>query len=160
MVLHYYKLHSGSWRWSLTAWSSPPRTWSCSIRTGINPSFTELKFARRLLGVIFWNSVWQIFWHFKQRSIWRKKTDSQTNPQPAPHGIIWVKDGLWPPDLLTYSLVVVLVVHETIVGVVEEILAYDKRLRSTHCGEFHYMKLSRPTYLVKTTQSLPHPGHE
>ena len=44
--------------------------------------------------------------------------------------------------------------------VVEEILAYDNRLRSTHCREFHYMKLCRPAYFVGTTQLLPHPGYE
>ena len=34
--------------------------------------------------------------------------------------------------------------------VVEEILAYGNRLRSTHCREFHYLKLCRPAYFVRT----------
>ena len=41
-----------------------------------------------------------------------------------------------------------------------EILAYGNRLRSTHCREFHYLKLCRPAYFVRTAQLLPHPGHE
>ena len=44
--------------------------------------------------------------------------------------------------------------------VVGEILAYGNRLRSTHCREFPYLKLCRPAYFVRTTQLLPHPGHE
>ena len=44
--------------------------------------------------------------------------------------------------------------------VVEEILAFGTRLRSTHCREFNYLKLCRPAYFVRTTQLLPHPGHE
>ena len=51
---------------------------------------------------------------------------------------------------------VVVVYHVTIVT----ILAYGDRLRSTHCREFHYLKLCRPAYFVRTTQLLPHPGHE
>ena len=43
--------------------------------------------------------------------------------------------------------------------VVEEILAYGNRLRSTHCREFHYLKQCRPAYFIRTTQLLP-PGHE
>ena len=38
--------------------------------------------------------------------------------------------------------------------VVEEILAYGDRLRSTHCREFHYMKLCRPAYFVRTTPEI------
>ena len=44
--------------------------------------------------------------------------------------------------------------------VVEEILAFGTRLRSTHCREFNYLKLCRPAYFIRTTQLLPHPGHE
>ena len=44
--------------------------------------------------------------------------------------------------------------------VVEEILAFGTRLRSTHCKEFNYLKPCRPAYFVRTTQLLPHPGHE
>ena len=36
--------------------------------------------------------------------------------------------------------------------VVEEILAFGTRLRSTHCREFNYLKLCRPAYFVRTTQ--------
>ena len=32
--------------------------------------------------------------------------------------------------------------------VVEEILAFGTRLRSTHCREFNYLKLCRPAYLL------------
>ena len=35
--------------------------------------------------------------------------------------------------------------------VVEEILAYSIKLRFTHCREFHYLKLCRPAYFVRTT---------
>ena len=38
--------------------------------------------------------------------------------------------------------------------VVEEILAFGNRLRSTHCREFNYLKLCRPAYFVRTTQLL------
>ena len=31
-------------------------------------------------------------------------------------------------------------------------LAFGNRLRSTHCREFHYLKLYRPAYFVRTTQ--------
>ena len=40
--------------------------------------------------------------------------------------------------------------------VMEDILVYGNRLRSTHCREFHYMNLCRPAYFVRTTQLLPH----
>ena len=36
--------------------------------------------------------------------------------------------------------------------VVEEILAFGNRLRSTHCREFHYLKLCRPAFFVRTNQ--------
>ena len=36
--------------------------------------------------------------------------------------------------------------------VVEEILAFGTRLRSTQCKEFKYLKLCRPAYFVRTTQ--------
>ena len=59
---------------------------------------------------------------------------------------------------------VVVVYHVTVVAighwVVEEILGFGTRLRSTHCREFNYLKLCRPDYFVRTTQLLPHPGHE
>ena len=29
-----------------------------------------------------------------------------------------------------------------------------------HCSEFHYLKLFRPAYFVRTTQLLPHPELE
>ena len=38
--------------------------------------------------------------------------------------------------------------------VAEEILAFGNRLRSTHCRQFNYLKLCRPTYFVRTTQLL------
>ena len=38
--------------------------------------------------------------------------------------------------------------------VVEEILAFSNRLRSTHCREILYMKLCMPAYYVITTQLL------
>ena len=44
--------------------------------------------------------------------------------------------------------------------VVEEMFAYGYRLRSTHCREFHYLKLCRLAYFVRTTRLLPNPGHE
>ena len=51
---------------------------------------------------------------------------------------------------------VVVVYHVTIVaighGLLEEILAFGTRLRSTHCREFNYLKLCRPAYFVRTTQ--------
>ena len=37
---------------------------------------------------------------------------------------------------------------------VKEILAFGTRLRSTHCKEFNYLKLSRPAYFIRTTQLL------
>ena len=47
---------------------------------------------------------------------------------------------------------VVVVYHVTIVAigtlVVEDILAFGNRLRSTHYREFLYMKLYRPAYFV------------
>ena len=36
--------------------------------------------------------------------------------------------------------------------VVEEILAFGNRLRSTYCREFNYLKLCRPAHFVRTTQ--------
>ena len=36
--------------------------------------------------------------------------------------------------------------------VVEELLAYGNRLHSMHCREFHYLKLCRPAYFVRTTR--------
>ena len=60
--------------------------------------------------------------------------------------------------------VVVFVYNGTIVaighGLLKKFLAYGDTLRSTHCREFHYLKLWRPAYFVRTTQLLPHPGHE
>ena len=41
-----------------------------------------------------------------------------------------------------------------------EILAYGNRLRSTHCMQFHHIKLCRPAYFVRSTQLLPHSGYE
>ena len=53
---------------------------------------------------------------------------------------------------------VVVVYHVTIVaighGLLEEILAFGTRMRSTHCREFNYLKLCRPAYFVRTTQKL------
>ena len=37
--------------------------------------------------------------------------------------------------------------------------AFCNMLHSTHCSGFHYMKLYRPAYFVRTTQLLPHLGH-
>ena len=45
-------------------------------------------------------------------------------------------------------------------GLLKKFWPFGNRLRSTHCREFLYMKLCRPAYFVRTTQSLPHPGHE
>ena len=63
-----------------------------------------------------------------------------------------------------FKLHIVVVYHITNLAiwtrVFEDILAYGKRLRSTHCREFHYLKLCGPAYFVRTTQLLPHPGHE
>ena len=42
--------------------------------------------------------------------------------------------------------------HVTIVAIVEEMLSYSNRLRSTHCRKFHYLKLCRAIYFVRTTQ--------
>ena len=68
------------------------------------------------------------------------------------------------PRLRQRSRFVVVVYHVTIVaighGLLEEILAIGTRLRSTHWREFNYLKLCRPAYFVRTTQLLPHPGHE
>ena len=44
--------------------------------------------------------------------------------------------------------------------VVEEILAFGNRPRSTHCREFNYLNYAKHAYFVRTTQLLPHPGHE
>ena len=59
---------------------------------------------------------------------------------------------------------VVVVYHVTIVaighGLLKKFWPFGNRLRSTHCREFLYMKLCRPAYFVRTTQFLPHPGHE
>ena len=38
--------------------------------------------------------------------------------------------------------------------VVEEIFAFGNRLRSTNCRELNYLKLCRPAYFVRTTQSI------
>ena len=40
--------------------------------------------------------------------------------------------------------------------VAEEILAYGNRLRTTHCMQFPYLKLSRSAYLFRTTQLIKH----
>ena len=42
----------------------------------------------------------------------------------------------------------------------KKFLPFGTRLRSTPCWEFNYLKLCRPAYFVRTTQLLPHPGHE
>ena len=39
------------------------------------------------------------------------------------------------------------------------IFAYGIRLHSTHCREFHYLKLCRVAYTVRTAQLWPHPRH-
>ena len=44
--------------------------------------------------------------------------------------------------------------------VVEEILPFGTRMRCTHCRVFNYLKLCRSTYFIRTTQLLPHPGHD
>ena len=59
---------------------------------------------------------------------------------------------------------VVVVHHVTIVaidmGCWRHFGLFGNMLRSTHCREFLYVKLCRPAYFVRTTQLLPHPGHE
>ena len=62
------------------------------------------------------------------------------------------------------SPVVVVVYHVTIVeighGLLKKFWPFGTKLRSTHCREFNYLKLCRPAYFIRTTQLLPHPGHE
>ena len=59
---------------------------------------------------------------------------------------------------------VVVVYHVTIVaighGLLKKCWPFVTRLRSAHCREFNYLKLCRPAYFIRTTQLLPHPGHE
>ena len=65
-------------------------------------------------------------------------------------------------DETTFTIVVVY--HVTIVaighGLLKKFWPYGTRLRSTHCRVFNYLKLCRPAYFIKTTQLLPHPGHD
>ena len=60
------------------------------------------------------------------------------------------------------AFVVVVVYHVSIValghGLLKTCWPFGSRLlRSTHCREF---LLCRPAYFVRTTQLLPHTGHE
>ena len=59
---------------------------------------------------------------------------------------------------------VVVVYHVTIVaighGLLKKFWPFGTRLRSTRCREFNYLKLCRPAYFIRTSQLLPHPGHE
>ena len=58
----------------------------------------------------------------------------------------------------------IVIYHVTIVanghGLLKKCWPFGTRLRSTHCREFNYLKLCRPAYFIRTTQLLPHPGHE
>ena len=57
-----------------------------------------------------------------------------------------------PRAILTGRVItdVVVVYHVIIVAIGHGLLAYD-RLRSTHCREFHHLKLCRSAYFVRTT---------
>ena len=66
-------------------------------------------------------------------------------------------DSRWFGYGTRLQLHVVVIYHVTISSsswtwVVEEMLAFGNRLRSTHCREFNYLKLCRPAYFVRTTQ--------
>ena len=57
---------------------------------------------------------------------------------------------------VVYIVTIVAIGH----GLLKKFWPFGTRLRSTHCREFNYLKLCRPAQFVRTTQLLPHPGHE
>ena len=58
--------------------------------------------------------------------------------------------------VVVYNVTIVAIGH----GFLKKFWPFGNRLRSIHCREFLYVKLYRPAYFLRTTQLLPHPGHE